>query len=101
MKTVILQKVTVVDMNNEILTETLFEHGTLASASLAIGWSVVSFPVGLREFSVVLDRRESRTASFKVIDIELDLTGEMNMVKAYLEPQTLIIGQHDVGLTEN
>ncbi|MCI3919605.1 hypothetical protein MO973_05080 [Paenibacillus sp. TRM 82003] len=98
MKTTILQKVTVVDMNNEMLTETMFEHGTESSASLAIGWSVLSYPIGLREFSVVLDRREQKIARYKVIDIELDLTGESNAIVAYLEPQTLIIGQHDIGL---
>ncbi|HZG56193.1 hypothetical protein [Paenibacillus sp.] len=99
MQTTILQKVTIVDMNNEIITETLFEHGTVLSSSLAVGWSVSTYPFGLREFDVVLDKREQRTVSHKVIDIELDLTGESNAVKAYLEPQTLIIGQHDVGLT--
>lgn len=98
MKTAILQKVTVVDMNNELLTETVFEHGTVSSTSLAIGWSVVSYPIGLREFSVVPDKREQRTERYKVIDIEVDLTGELNTIKAYLEPRTLIIGQHDVGM---
>ncbi|GAB2699052.1 hypothetical protein ACFQWB_00375 [Paenibacillus thermoaerophilus] len=99
MQTVILQRVTIVDMNNEILTETWFEHGTVPSTSLAIGWSVATYPVGLREFSVVYDKRENRTVRYKVVDIEIDLTQEARVFRAYLEPQTLIIGQHDIGMT--
>jgi len=99
MQTRILQKVTIIDMNNEIIAETLFEHGAIRSSSLSIGWSVTAFPLGLREFSVVFDKREQRTVQYKVIDMELDLTGDVEWIKAYLEPQTLILGQHDVGLS--
>ncbi|WP_217597917.1 hypothetical protein [Cohnella sp. GbtcB17] len=100
MKTEILQQVTIVDMNEEMLTRVDFSHAVDVPGSLAIGWSVVTYPLGLREFEVVYDRREERTVSSKVVDIEVDTTGEKNELRAYLEPITLIIGQHDIGAAE-
>lgn len=100
MKTEILQQVTIIDMNEEILTRVEFAHATDLSAPLAIGWSVLTHPLGLREFEVVYDHREGRKVSSKVVDIQVDTTGDTRMLRAYLEPVTLIIGQHDVGAAE-
>ncbi|MNI36642.1 hypothetical protein D3C73_907000 [compost metagenome] len=91
------QYVTLVDMNEEILTEVLFEHGEFESPALSIGASVVSYQLGLKEFEVVYDKREGRTSRFKVVDLEIDLIKQPIVTRVYLEPQRLIIGQHDIG----
>ncbi|CAI6063456.1 hypothetical protein [Cohnella sp. JJ-181] len=100
MKTEILQQVTIVDMDEEIIARVDFSHAADLAGSLAIGWSVVTYPLGLREFEVVYDRREARKVSSKVVDIEIDTTSETRTVRAYLEPVKLILGQHDVGAAE-
>lgn len=94
----ICQKVRIVDMNNEIIQEVNFEHGDFeAPGTFAIGCSVITRALGLKEFDVVYDRRHSQTTRNKIIDIEFDLVADPAVTRAYLEPVTLILGQHDVG----
>lgn len=93
----ILQSVKIVDMNNEIMSEVLFDHGEYEAPALAIGYSVVHYELGLKQFEVVYDKRPGRTVRRRVVDIELDLISKPATTKAFLEPVTLIIGQHDVG----
>ncbi|OPH46879.1 hypothetical protein BC351_13185 [Paenibacillus ferrarius] len=94
------QYVTIVDMNEEILSEVLFEHGEFESNALAIGSSVVIYELGLKQFEVVYDKREGKTARNKVVDIELDLIKQPTVTRVYLEPVRLIVGQHDIGEVE-
>ncbi|MEC0232414.1 hypothetical protein [Paenibacillus alba] len=94
------QYVTIVDMNEEILSEVLFEHGEFESNALAIGSSVVIYELGLKQFEVVYDKREGKTARNKVVDIELDLIKQPTVTRVYLEPARLIVGQHDIGEVE-
>lgn len=94
------QTVKIVDMNDEIIHEVLFEHGVVQSPVPSIGASVVSHQLGLKEFEVVYDKRPGRKSRFKIIDIEIDLLGDGTTVRVYLEPVTLIVGQHDVGIVE-
>lgn len=94
------QYVTIIDMNEEILTEVLFEHGEFDCPALPIGASVVSYELGLKEFEVVYDKREGKTVRFKVVDIEINLIHSPTVTRIYLEPQRLIVGQHDIGLFE-
>jgi hypothetical protein len=91
------QYVTLVDMNNEIMTEVLFDHGEFESPALSIGASVVSYQLGLKEFEVVFDKREGKSCRFKIVDIEIDLIKMPTVARVFLAPQRLIIGQHDVG----
>lgn len=98
MKFTICQTVTMVDMNEEIMAEVLFEHGEFEIPALAIGSSVVSYQLGLKQFEVVYDKREGKRQRFKVVDIEIDLIQQPASTRAFLEPVTLIIGQHDIGL---
>ncbi|MGX4583950.1 hypothetical protein [Paenibacillus sp. UNC499MF] len=101
MKCSICQWVKIVDMNNEALTEQLFVHGEIEGAALTVGASVVTHSLGLKKFEVVYDKREGiESARFKVVDIEVDMLQHPFTTRAYLEPQVLIIGQHDVGETE-
>ncbi|WP_281885531.1 hypothetical protein [Paenibacillus sp. YYML68] len=98
MNYLICQKVTIVDMNDEIITEALFEHGSYDLPSLSIGHSVVTYQLGLKEFEVVYDKREGKMQHFKVVDVEINLMDEPAVMRAYLEPVKLIVGQHDIGL---
>ncbi|MEW9698244.1 hypothetical protein [Paenibacillus sp. SI8] len=91
------QKVTIVDMNEEILSEVLFEHGEYESTALSIGSSVVIYQLGLRQFDVVYDKREGKTVRYKVEDIEIDLIQQPTVSSVFLEPVRLIVGQHDIG----
>ncbi|WP_248930416.1 hypothetical protein [Paenibacillus hamazuiensis] len=93
----ILQSVKVIDMNNEIISETMFEHGEYEAPALNIGSSVHHYELGLKQFEVVYDKREGRTARHRIIDIEIDLIGKPSVANVFLEPVTLIIGQHDIG----
>ena len=97
MKYMICQMVKIVDMNDEIMSEVLFNHGEYEAAMLSVGSTVVSFPLGLKEFEVVHDKREGRRERFRVIDVEFDLIAQPTSTRVFLEPVTLIIGQHDVG----
>ncbi|MDQ1910095.1 hypothetical protein RAC89_06235 [Paenibacillus sp. GD4] len=97
MKYLISQSVKIVDMNDEILTEVLFEHGEFESPALSIGTSVITYQLGLKEFQVVFDMREGKQHRVKIIDIEVDLIRQPTTTRAYLEPVTLIVGQHDIG----
>jgi hypothetical protein len=93
----ICQYVTLVDMNEEVLSEVLFEHGEYDAPALIIGSSVLSYQLGLKQFEVVYDKREGKTSRFKVVDIELDMINLPTVSRVFLEPQKLIVGQHDIG----
>ncbi|WP_088832515.1 hypothetical protein [Paenibacillus tyrfis] len=97
MKYAICQTVKIVDMNEEIIAEVLFDHGEHEAPALTIGCSVVSYQLGLKEFEVVYDKREGKQERFKVIDIEIDLLKKPAITRVFLEPVTLIVGQHDIG----
>lgn len=98
MKYTLCQTVRIVDMNDEILTEILFEHGDVETPQPVIGATVVTYQLGLKQFEVVYDKREGKTSRSKVIDMEINLLGDINATRVFLEPVTLIVGQHDVGL---
>ncbi|MFC0211358.1 hypothetical protein ACFFK0_02640 [Paenibacillus chartarius] len=93
----LLQQVRIVDMNNELLTEVTFRHGSYTGIAVAVGATVISYPLGLKEFEVVYDRRSHEPAHYKIVDIELDLLAEPVVTRVLLEKVTLIVGQHDVG----
>jgi|GEM_PF-1006677 len=97
MKFRIRQVVTIVDMNNELISEAVFEHGEFQSVFLPIGSSVISHPLGLKGFDVVYDKRTDETRRYKIVDLEMSLLEEQSHIHAYLEPVTLILGQHDIG----
>lgn len=91
------QQVKIVDLNEEIIAETMFEHGEYETAALSIGSSVVIHQLGLKKFDVVYDKREGKFARYKITDIEIDLITRPAITRVYLEPLTLIVGQHDIG----
>ncbi|SEO81039.1 hypothetical protein [Paenibacillus sp. OV219] len=91
------QRVTIVDMDDEIISEVVFEHGEYETAALSIGSSVLTHQLGLKEFDVVYDRREGKITRYKVADIEIDLITQPVITRVYLEPAKLIVGQHDIG----
>jgi hypothetical protein len=97
MKYHIAQVVRVVDMNNELIREVVFDHGVFETLFLPIGSTVLCHPLGLKGFDVVYDRRTDETQRYKVVDIVMNLVTGDTAVHAYLEPITLILGQHDVG----
>ena len=93
----ICQLVRIVDMNNELIREELFDHGLLDTpAGLSFGCTVITHQLGLRQFEIVYDKRFESVRS-KIIDLEFSLITKPPLVKAYLEPIELIVGQHDVG----
>lgn len=98
MKYTLCQQVRIVDMNDEILTEVLFEHGVVDTPQPMLGATVITYELGLRQFEVVYDRREGKTMRSKITDMEIDLLGDSNKTRVFLEPVKLIVGQHDVGL---
>ncbi|RAV22292.1 hypothetical protein [Paenibacillus contaminans] len=100
MRFTLCQTVKIVDMNDEIIHEVLFEHGEVELPVPSIGASVINHPLGLRQFEVVYDKRAGQTKRSKIIDIEIDLLGDGTTVRVFLEPVTLIVGQHDVGMFE-
>ncbi|MCS7462362.1 hypothetical protein N0M98_19770 [Paenibacillus doosanensis] len=93
----IYQSVKLVDMNDEIMSEVLFDHGQHELVALSVGSSVITHQLGLRQFEVVYDKREGKQQRVKIVDIETDLMQVPAATRVYLEPVTLIIGQHDVG----
>ncbi|ANE45567.1 hypothetical protein SY83_03765 [Paenibacillus swuensis] len=93
----ICQQVKIVDMNNEPITETLYVHGSLDTPNFSIGCSVIVPTLGLKQFEVVEDRRGNEKRRFKISDIEIDIMENPVITRAYLEPITLIVGQHDIG----
>jgi hypothetical protein len=97
-KYTLCQIVRIVDMNDEIMSESLFEHGDVETPQPVIGASVVTYQLGLKQFDVVYDKREGKTSRSKIIDMEINLLGDTNVTRVYLEPVKLIIGQHDVGV---
>lgn len=93
----IYQWVKIVDMNNEVIREELFEHGKLDTpAVFTIGCTVITHQLGLKQFDIVYDKRLDAVRS-KIVDIEYSLISQPPIVKAYLEPVSLIVGQHDIG----
>jgi hypothetical protein len=96
----LLQKVRIVDMNNEVLTEVVFNHGTYESSAVAVGATVICSPLGLKQFEVVYDKRDEEPARFKIVDVEIDLVHKPSETRVLLEPITLIVGHHDVGAFE-
>ncbi|SFL16682.1 hypothetical protein SAMN03159341_103583 [Paenibacillus sp. 1_12] len=97
MKYSISQSVKIVDMSDEIMSEVLFDHGDFELSALAVGSSIITNELGLRQFEVVYDRREGKKQRIRIVDIEIDLITQPATTRVYLEPITLIIGQHDVG----
>lgn len=97
MKHQFYQQVTIVDMDEEILSEVLFDHGEFETAALSLGSSVLIQQVGLKEFNVVYDKRDGKIARYKIADIEIDLVALPTLTRVYLEPVKLIVGQHDIG----
>jgi hypothetical protein len=93
----ICQLVKIVDMSDELITEVLFDHGEVESPTPTIGATVITYPLGLKKFTVVYDKRTNESMRSKIIDLEINLLGETSVVKVLLEPVTLIVGQHDVG----
>jgi hypothetical protein len=93
----ISQSVKIVDMNDEIMAEVLFDHGNYELSALAVGSSVITNELGLKQFEVVYDKREGKQQRIRIVDIEIDLIVNPATTRVYLEPITLIIGQHDVG----
>ncbi|SDX55612.1 hypothetical protein [Paenibacillus sp. CF384] len=91
------QQVKIVDMDDEIISEVLFEHGEYETAALSIGSSILIHQLGLKEFSVVYDKREGKIARYQIKDIELDMIAQPVVTRVYLEPVKLIVGQHDIG----
>lgn len=97
MKYAICQLVRIVDMNNEPISEVIYEHGHLDTpCGFSIGCTVITHQLGLREFQVVYDMRQEPIRS-KIIDLEFSMVSTPPDVKAYLEPVQLIVGQHDIG----
>lgn len=97
MKYSILQSVKIIDMNDEIMSEVLFDHGGHELPTLAVGSSVITYQLGLQQFEVVYDKREGKQQRSKIVDIETDLLTSPPVTRVFLEQVTLIIGQHDVG----
>ncbi|MFC5452027.1 hypothetical protein [Paenibacillus aestuarii] len=93
----IVQKVDVVDMNNEIISEVFFEHGDFTTTPLSIGTTIIMYPLGLKGFEVVYDRRFNNPSKYKVEEIEINLMQEPTVTRVFLEPVKLILGQHDIG----
>jgi hypothetical protein len=97
MKYSICQFVKIVDMNDEIMSEVLFNHGDYELSALAVGSSMITDELGLKQFEVVYDKREGKQQRSRIVDIEINLISSPATTRVYLEPITLIIGQHDVG----
>jgi hypothetical protein len=93
----ICQLVKIVDMNDELIHEVLFDHGEVETPIPTIGATVVTYPLGLKEFTVVYDKRTNEGKRSKIVDLEINLLGERSVVMVFLETVTLIVGQHDIG----
>lgn len=93
----ICQLVKLVDMNDELIHEVVFDHGEVETPIPTIGATVVTYPLGLKEFTVVYDKRTQEARRSKIVDLEINLMGESSVVKVILETVVLIVGQHDIG----
>jgi hypothetical protein len=93
----ICQLVKIVDMNDELIHEVVFNHGEMETQIPTIGATVVNYPLGLKEFTVVYDKRTQEAKRSKIVDLEINLMDEIRVVKVLLETVTLIVGQHDIG----
>lgn len=97
MRYTIYQTVKIVDFNNELLSETDFHHGEFELPVVTPGCVITTHTLGLKEFTVVYDTRQNEKIHSPVIQVNMDLTQPERPASVYLEPVTLIIGQHDVG----
>ena len=97
MKYQICQLVKIVDLNDEIIQETVFDHGIHELPQLQIGMIIETKKVGLSSFDVVYDHRYGETTKNTIVSIEMNIVKQPYEVVVYLQPLTLIIGQHDVG----
>ncbi|WP_308860287.1 hypothetical protein [Paenibacillus radicibacter] len=88
----------IVDMEDEIISEVLFEHGVIEAPFIMMGSTVLTHGLGLQQFEVVNDTREGKQMRSKVVDIEIDMLSKPEVTRVILEPVQLIVGQHDVGL---
>ena len=93
----ICQLVKLVDMNDELIHEVVFDHGEVETPIPTIGATVITYPLGLKEFTVVYDKRTQEARRSKIVDLEINLMGKSSVVKVFLETVVLIVGQHDVG----
>jgi hypothetical protein len=93
----ICQVVKIVDMNDELIHEVVFDHGVVETPIPTIGATVITYPLGLKKFTVVYDKRADEAKRSKIIDLEINLMSETSGVKVLLETVTLIVGQHDIG----
>jgi hypothetical protein len=93
----ICQLVKLVDMNDELIHEVVFDHGEVETPIPTIGATVITYPLGLKEFTVVYDKRTQEARRSKIVDLEINLMGEGSVVKVILETVVLIVGQHDIG----
>ena len=93
----ICQLVKLVDMNDELIHEVVFDHGEVETPIPTIGATVITYPLGLKEFTVVYDKRTQEARRSKIVDLEINLMGESRVVKVFLETVVLIVGQHDIG----
>ena len=97
MRYTIYQTVKIVDFNNELLSETDFHHGEFELPVVTPACIITTHALGLKEFTVVYDTRQEEKVHFRVLQVSMDLTEPDRPAAVYLEPVTLIIGQHDVG----
>jgi hypothetical protein len=84
-------------MNDELIHEVVFNHCEMETPIPTIGATVVNYPLGLKEFTVVYDKRTQEAKRSKIVDLEINLMDEIRVVKVLLETVTLILGQHDIG----
>ncbi|RXT07817.1 hypothetical protein [Ammoniphilus sp. CFH 90114] len=97
MNYIVLQPVTLRDFNNEIMAENHYLHGEYNLPYISPGVTFVTHALGLKGFEIVVDPR-FEPQKHKVVDIEISLLDTSDApIKVYLEPITLIIGQHDIG----
>lgn len=96
MKFRVYQQIMLRDFNDEIITEMTYDHGEFSLPWLSPGVSLITPALGLKGFEIVIDPRLD-AKKYKVIDIALPLLEPDKPAQVYLEPMTLIIGQHDIG----
>ncbi|HJV45711.1 MAG TPA: hypothetical protein VJ824_08275 [Bacillota bacterium] len=92
----VYQKVTLCDFNNELLTEVLYYHGEYSLPLVSPGVTFITPALGLKKFEVVEDHR-LEPQRYRVADIEVNLLEKKGITKVFLDPITLIVGQHDIG----
>lgn len=96
MKCRVYQQITLRDFNDELITENTYDHGEFSLPWLSPGVSLITPALGLKGFEIVIDPR-LEAKRYKVIDIALHVSDPEAPAQVYLEPITLIVGQHDIG----